>query len=163
MISVALLLTNGMAFAMQPPSQPSPAVTAEKATEEAPKPPQRVVAVAKEAEPVPEPVKAPEPVVVPKPAPVVAAPASGSCEDWMVQAGVTDMVNARELIRRESNCNPNAVNPSSGACGIPQALPCSKLGTSDPVAQIRWMQVYVDQRYGGWAGAIRWHNSHNWY
>lgn len=90
-------------------------------------------------------------------------PVSGSCSEWMIAAGVTDMANAAELIHRESGCNPNAVNRSSGACGIPQALPCSKLGTSDPVAQIRWMQSYVNARYGGWAGAVAWHNAHNWY
>lgn len=89
--------------------------------------------------------------------------AGGSCIDWITQAGVTDVANANELIRRESGCNPNAVNKSSGACGIPQALPCNKLGTSDPVAQIRWMQNYVVSRYGSWANAVAFHNAHNWY
>lgn len=103
-------------------------------------------------------VEASQPVAKP-----VAAPASGSCQDWMVAAGVTDMANAYTLIMRESGCRPDAVNRSSGACGIPQALPCSKLGTSDPVEQIRWMQNYVVRRYGSWAGAVSWHNSHNWY
>lgn len=92
-----------------------------------------------------------------------AQAATGSCSEWMRAAGVTDIGNASILINRESGCNPNAVNKSSGACGIPQALPCSKLGTNDPVAQIRWMQNYVNARYGGWAGAVAWHNSHNWY
>jgi hypothetical protein len=104
-------------------------------------------------------------VVPPKPvptqAPVVAA--SGSCLDWMTQAGVMDTSNAYTLILRESGCNPNAVNRSSGACGIPQALPCSKLGTNDPVEQIRWMQQYVIRRYGSWANAVAFHNANNWY
>lgn len=89
--------------------------------------------------------------------------ASGTCQDWMNQAGITDQGNAYILIMRESGCNPNAVNRSSGACGIPQALPCSKLGTSDPVEQLRWMQGYVVARYGSWANAVAFHNSHNWY
>jgi resuscitation-promoting factor RpfB len=93
----------------------------------------------------------------------VAHASSGSCSEWMTQAGVSDIVNAYELIRRESGCNPNAVNRSSGACGIPQALPCSKLGTTDPVKQIIWMQNYVMSRYGSWSNAVAWHNSHNWY
>lgn len=97
----------------------------------------------------------------PTTAPSVAV--SGTCEDWMQQAGVTDMVNARILIMRESGCNPNARNVSSGACGIPQALPCSKLGTSDPVAQIKWMQNYVNNRYGSWANAVAHSNSVGWY
>lgn len=91
-----------------------------------------------------------------------AAPV-GNCGAWMQAAGVTDIGNATWLINKESGCNPNAVNRSSGACGIPQALPCSKLGTSDPVAQIRWMQNYVMARYGSWANAVAWHQSHNWY
>lgn len=92
-------------------------------------------------------------------------PVSGSCSEWMAAAGVTDMVNATELIRRESGCNPNAVNRSSGAFGIPQSLPASKIAHCgvDPVCQIQWMQNYVNARYGGWAGAVAWHNAHNWY
>lgn len=97
----------------------------------------------------------------PKTAPSVAV--SGTCEDWMRQAGVSDMVNAKILIMRESGCNPNARNASSGACGIPQALPCSKLGTSNPVAQIVWMQNYVNNRYGSWANAVAHSNSQGWY
>ena len=92
-----------------------------------------------------------------------AQAATGTCRDWMIAAGVTDLDNAYTIIMRESGCNPNAVNKSSGACGIPQALPCSKLGTSDPVEQIKWMQNYVNNRYGGWAGAVSFWNQHHWY
>ncbi len=89
---------------------------------------------------------------------------SGSCGEWLQQAGVTDKANAYTLIMRESGCNVNAVNKSSGACGIPQALPCSKLGgTMDPVAQIMWMQNYVFSRYGSWANAVAHSNSTGWY
>lgn len=87
----------------------------------------------------------------------------GSCRDWIIAAGVTDIESAYTIIMRESGCNPNAINKSSGACGIPQALPCSKLGTSDPVEQIKWMQDYVNRRYGGWAGAVAFWNAHHWY
>lgn len=92
-----------------------------------------------------------------------ASRVSGSCAEWMAAAGVTDTANASWLINKESGCNPGAVNKSSGACGIPQALPCSKLGTSDPVAQIRWMQDYVVRRYGSWANAVAFHQRNNWY
>lgn len=104
----------------------------------------------------------PEKPPTPPPTPVVAAP-TGSCGDWIAQAGVTDVGNALILINRESGCNPNAVNKSSGACGIPQALPCSKLGTNDPVEQIKWMQNYVFSRYGSWANAVAHSNSTGWY
>ena len=53
-----------------------------------------------------------------RPAPVAV---TGSCGEWMAAAGVTDPANAYTLIMRESGCNPNALNRSSGACGIPQA------------------------------------------
>ena len=95
----------------------------------------------------------------------VAVAASGTCADWLAAAGVTDVANAQELIRRESGCNPHAVNPSSGACGVAQELPCGKSGCSlgDGACQIAWMQRYVNGRYGGWAGAIAFHNANNWY
>ncbi len=101
----------------------------------------------------------------------VAAPVApqGGCESWMVQAGVTDIVNARELISRESGCRVDADNPSSDAYGIPQALPGSKMASegadwaTNPVTQIRWMQKYVMERYGSWGAAVAYHNSHNWY
>lgn len=93
------------------------------------------------------------------------AKASGSCGEWMAQAGVTDMASASIIINRESGCNPNAVNKNSGAYGIPQALPASKIAHcgSNPVCQIQWMQDYVNRRYGGWAGAVAHSNSKGWY
>ena len=102
---------------------------------------------------------------VSKPAVAGAVAVSGSCADWIAQAGVSDVASAVELIRRESGCNPNAVNSSSGACGIAQELPCGKsgCGLGNPVCQIKWMQSYTVSRYGSWANAIAWHNSHSWY
>jgi len=87
---------------------------------------------------------------------------TGSCNDWIDQSNISDKATAKQLIGKESGCNPLAVNPSSGACGIPQALPCSKLGpvnadgTSavDPVTQLNWMQNYVISRYGSWSSAM---------
>lgn len=92
---------------------------------------------------------------------------SGSCQDLIRRAGVPEHeVNAAyTLIMKESGCSVNAVNRSSGACGIPQALPCSKLGSArgNAVAEIQWMQNYVRSRYGGWQQALNFHYSHNWY
>lgn len=88
-----------------------------------------------------------------------AAPVNGSCVDWMVQAGIPVTNATTNLILRESGCRITAMNPSSGACGIPQALPCSKLANScpnwqnDPVCQLRWMDNYVKNRYGTWENA----------
>lgn len=84
-----------------------------------------------------------------------ASAASGNCETWKAQAGITSTPATRALIGGESGCRPNAVNPSSGACGIPQALPCSKMPCTlqDPVCQLRWMNQYVAARYGSWDNA----------
>lgn len=92
-------------------------------------------------------------------------PVSGTCSEWISSAGITDIANAWELIRRESGCNPNIVNKISGACGVAQELPCGKSGCSlgDGACQVRWMNTYVHNRYGSWSGAIAHHNAKNWY
>ncbi len=95
-----------------------------------------------------------------------ASPAvRGTCDAWIAAAGILDVVNARELIRRESGCNPLAVNPTSGACGVAQELPCGKSGCAwgDGACQVAWMNRYVLQRYGSWANAVAFHNANNWY
>ena len=93
--------------------------------------------------------------------------ASGSCAEWMAAAGIPDMYSTHKLIINESGCSPNAVNPDSGACGIPQALPCSKIAHCgvEPVCQLRWMDGYVKGRYGSWDGALAAWNSRSphWY
>lgn len=90
---------------------------------------------------------------------------SGNCASWLAEAGVSDITNAIWLINKESGCNPNAINPSSGACGIGQQLPCGKWKHTwnDPVGSIIDMQEYVMNRYGSWANAVAHHQSHNWY
>ena len=67
------------------------------------------------------------------------------------------------LWTRESNWNPNARNRSSGACGIPQALPCSKIPDMSTEGQIRWGLSYIQQRYGNPTNAYSFWRSHNWY
>lgn len=103
----------------------------------------------------------------PAPKPVQAAPVSGSCHDWMRAAGVNDMETAYLLIMKESGCNPRIWNGGgSGACGIPQSLPCSKLPqgiNTPPVDQIVWMQNYVNARYGSWDAAWAHSEAKNWY
>ncbi len=93
--------------------------------------------------------------------------ASGSCGDWMAAAGIPDMYSTHKLIINESGCRPTAVNPDSGACGIPQALPCSKIAHCgvEPVCQLRWMDSYVKDRYGTWENALSmWYSrSPHWY
>lgn len=90
---------------------------------------------------------------------------NSSCMDWINAAGITDTANAYELIMRESSCNPNAINPSSGACGLGQQLPCGKWANTwnEPIGALQDMQGYVIARYGSWAAAIDFHDKMNWY
>ncbi|MBB5131142.1 hypothetical protein HNP84_000848 [Thermocatellispora tengchongensis] len=73
------------------------------------------------------------------------------------------------LWTRESNWNHRAVNDSSGAYGIPQALPAGKMAgagydwRSNPVTQIRWGLDYIKVRYGSPCGAWGHFRAHNWY
>jgi hypothetical protein len=59
----------------------------------------------------------------------------------------------------ESGWNPTASNPTSGAYGIPQALPGSKMASAgadwqtNPATQIRWGLGYIQQVYGSPCGA----------
>ena len=89
----------------------------------------------------------------------------GNCASWMQAAGITDMANATYLINAESGCNPNSVNKSSGACGVGQALPCSKTGCEmgDGACQTAWMNRYVLGRYGSWEAAANHHRNRGWY
>ena len=70
---------------------------------------------------------------------------------------------------RESHWNPHAANPSSGAYGIPQALPGSKMASagsdwqSNPVTQIKWGLGYIADRYGSPCGAWGHSQGHGWY
>ncbi|MEO3791506.1 lytic transglycosylase domain-containing protein [Nonomuraea sp. B10E15] len=73
------------------------------------------------------------------------------------------------LWTRESNWNHRARNRSSGAYGIPQALPAGKMRgaghdwRSNPETQIRWGLAYIKGRYGRPCGAWGHFRSHNWY
>lgn len=69
------------------------------------------------------------------------------------------------LWSRESGWSPTARNTSSGACGIPQAYPCSKLPgfPGDPEAQIRWGLDYIAGRYGNPSEAWAYFRAHGSY
>ena len=103
------------------------------------------------------------------------APANPSA----AQAIARDMLLARgwgddqfgclvELWNHESGWNVYASNPS-GAYGIPQALPGSKMATAgadwqtNPATQISWGLGYITGRYGTPCGAWDTFNSQGWY
>ena len=72
------------------------------------------------------------------------------------------------LFSRESGWRTTAANPS-GAYGIPQALPGSKMASEgadwryNPETQIRWGLGYIQARYGSPCGAWGHSQSHGWY
>jgi hypothetical protein len=79
----------------------------------------------------------------------------------------TDLVS---LWNKESGWNAKAKNSSSGAYGIPQALPETKMpsaaqesGGSEPGPQIEWGLQYIQGRYGSPVMAWAHEQANNWY
>ncbi|HET7303210.1 MAG TPA: hypothetical protein VFJ12_01525 [Segeticoccus sp.] len=73
------------------------------------------------------------------------------------------------LWNKESGWDVGATNPSSGAYGIPQALPGSKMATAggdwqtNPATQIRWGLGYIQASYGSPCGAWGHSQATGWY
>lgn len=72
---------------------------------------------------------------------------------------------ASELVCRESSFNNEAINPTSGACGLFQALPCSKMKCEldDVDCQIAWGKDYIENRYKSVDKALAFHDEKGWY
>jgi hypothetical protein len=74
-----------------------------------------------------------------------------------------------ELWKRESGWSHTAGNQSSGAFGIPQALPGSKMSAfgadwqTNPATQIKWGLSYISGRYSTPCGAWGHFTAKNWY
>ncbi|MDR0980023.1 MAG: transglycosylase SLT domain-containing protein [Candidatus Nomurabacteria bacterium] len=87
--------------------------------------------------------------------------------EWMTAAGIaeSDWEYVDYIVFRESSWNPNAVNRQSGACGLVQALPCSKVPGNpfDPVDSLKWQKNYVERRYGGYRQAYEFWVKKHWY
>ncbi|MFE2106267.1 transglycosylase SLT domain-containing protein [Kitasatospora sp. NPDC059463] len=85
----------------------------------------------------------------------------------IVPAGQLQCFN--NIVSRESSWNVTATNPSSGAYGLVQALPGSKMASAgsdwrtNPVTQIKWGLNYMNSRYGSPCGAWAFWQSHHWY
>jgi hypothetical protein len=78
------------------------------------------------------------------------------------------------LWNQESSWNYRAVNPTTGACGIPQSLPCGKatynVAAVDPNyflshtdSQINWGLNYIQGVYGSPSAAWAHEKAYNWY
>jgi hypothetical protein len=108
-------------------------------------------------------------------------PIPGSCKEFvgnratgcalMLQAGfgIDQFPCLNNIFNKESGWNAHAENKSSGAYGIPQALPGSKMGSvasdwkTNPATQIKWGIGYIKGRYDtpckAWS---HWQNSGNY-
>jgi resuscitation-promoting factor RpfB len=156
-------------------------VTSEAVTAE---PVQEVVLVGTQAKPAPAPAPAPA-------AAAGSASASGSSDAEEAESSdeeapaapsgspkdiARSMVGSdsefrclEKLWEKESNWNHRAENSSSGAYGIPQALPGSKMAShgsdwrTNPATQIAWGLDYIEGRYGDACGAWGHSQSNGWY
>ncbi|MEU6681532.1 transglycosylase SLT domain-containing protein [Streptomyces sp. NPDC046832] len=73
------------------------------------------------------------------------------------------------IVDHESDWNYKAVNPSSGAYGMFQALPGSKMSSvgadwrTNPATQIKWGLNYMNERYGSPCDAWSFWQANHWY
>jgi hypothetical protein len=75
----------------------------------------------------------------------------------------------QDIWNRESGWRYDAENPSSGAYGIPQALPGSKMASAgadwqtNPATQIRWGLGYIKSIYGNPCNAWAFEEANGYY
>ncbi|MFF9477666.1 transglycosylase SLT domain-containing protein [Streptomyces sp. NPDC014733] len=73
------------------------------------------------------------------------------------------------IVNHESTWNYRATNASSGAYGLVQALPGSKMASAgadwqtNPATQIKWGLNYMNSRYGSPCGAWSFWQANSWY
>jgi len=89
----------------------------------------------------------------------------------MARAGIapSDFTYVDFIVSKESRWNTTAKNSSSGAYGLCQALPGSKMASAgsdwstNPVTQLKWCDGYAKSRYGSWSAAYSfWQSRHYW-
>ncbi|KOU35222.1 hypothetical protein ADK51_05790 [Streptomyces sp. WM6368] len=74
-----------------------------------------------------------------------------------------------KIISHESGWDHTATNASSGAYGLAQALPASKMASAgadwktNPATQIKWGLDYMNDRYGSPVGAWNFWSANHWY
>ncbi|MGW4273861.1 aggregation-promoting factor C-terminal-like domain-containing protein [Streptomyces seoulensis] len=107
-------------------------------------------------------------------APAHAATATGSAADAKTIAHqmIPDAAQFNafsRIVEHESGWNIHATNASSGAYGLVQALPASKMSTAgadwktNPKTQIKWGLDYMNSRYGSPAKAWNFWQANGWY
>ncbi|MFE2582042.1 transglycosylase SLT domain-containing protein [Streptomyces sp. NPDC059378] len=105
-------------------------------------------------------------------APAQAASTSASSAQAIAHRMIPDTAqyNAfNQIVTHESGWNHTATNSSSGAYGLVQALPGSKMATAgadwktNPATQIKWGLDYMNSRYGSPVQAWDFWQTHHWY
>ncbi|MFI0810158.1 aggregation-promoting factor C-terminal-like domain-containing protein [Streptomyces echinatus] len=101
-----------------------------------------------------------------------AAPASASSAQAIAHKMIPDAAQFNafsKIVSHESGWNPAATNSSSGAYGLVQALPGSKMSSAgadwktNPATQIKWGLDYMNSRYGSPVKAWDFWQSNGWY
>ncbi|WP_037864106.1 transglycosylase SLT domain-containing protein [Streptomyces sp. NRRL S-340] len=102
-------------------------------------------------------------------------PVQGSYSTAQIQAIARQMVPSGQfqcfsnIVSHESGWNMNAVNASSGAYGLFQALPAGKYASAgadwrtNPATQIKWGLNYMNSSYGSPCGAWSFWQTNHWY
>ncbi|WP_181139753.1 transglycosylase SLT domain-containing protein [Streptomyces sp. Ru71] len=102
-------------------------------------------------------------------------PIQGSYTVAQIQAMARQMVSSSQfqcfsnIVDHESSWNYRAVNASSGAYGLFQALPGSKMSSvgadwqTNPATQIKWGLNYMNSRYGSPCEAWSFWQANHWY
>ncbi|WP_330457591.1 transglycosylase SLT domain-containing protein [Streptomyces sp. NBC_00820] len=105
-------------------------------------------------------------------APAQAATGSASSAQSIAHQMIPDAAqyNAfNKIVSHESGWNPSATNSSSGAYGLVQALPGSKMASAgsdwktNPATQIKWGLNYMNSRYGSPVQAWNFWQTNHWY
>jgi hypothetical protein len=119
------------------------------------------------ATPTPPPTAKPTPKPTAKPTPRDTVWNARIYAKSRLGAAQYDCLNV--IFTYESKWNPRAGDAASGAYGIPQALPGSKMAAFgsnwrySPLVQVKWGIWYVNSRYGSACAANAFLQDHGWY
>ncbi|MFE4872048.1 transglycosylase SLT domain-containing protein [Streptomyces sp. NPDC056682] len=101
--------------------------------------------------------------------PAQAAPVSAKAIAQQMIKDPAQFAAFSKIVSHESGWNHTATNSSSGAYGLVQALPASKMASAgadwktNPATQIKWGLDYMNSRYGSPVGAWNFWQAHHWY
>lgn len=100
---------------------------------------------------------------------IYASTVLGARKYALAKIGAKQFSCVDKLWNKESNWNPTSYWASTGAYGIPQAVPGNKMASkgadwkTNPLTQVKWGLYYIKERYGtpcnAWAHSIKF----NWY